>query len=194
MVRLVFESHLHTCCVDTFCPIPHFSTVSKLVRFLELGLIIDVERFPAFRTAFEPAFINWDIDPDIFKQTGEETKQGELFSVLITSMITIKYRFVGARHVQAGRCDHTPTYKHRNITARHRVKAGNYLPVLFVKSGNWSVKVHPVEFHFVRGNLLRLDVSIFVRCYCIILVRVHSPGRNGYEDIQTTWYGTREKR
>eukprot|EP00903_Cladosiphon_okamuranus_P021167 g19443.t1 len=47
-----------------------------LVRLLEVGLIIDVERFPAFRTAFDPAAIDWDVDPALFQITEEKSKQG----------------------------------------------------------------------------------------------------------------------
>ena len=59
--------------------VPFAWPVSKLVRLLEIGLIIDVERFPAFRTAFEPAEINWDIDPELFKLTKEKAEQGMRF-------------------------------------------------------------------------------------------------------------------
>eukprot|EP00752_Nemacystus_decipiens_P006570 g5916.t1 len=47
-----------------------------LVRTLEVGLIIDVERFPAFRMAFEPGEVNWDVDPGMFRLTKEKAEQG----------------------------------------------------------------------------------------------------------------------
>lgn len=69
-------------CCHMFLPVP------KLVRLLEIALIIDVERFPAFRTAFDPAAINWDVNPDLFQITGETSKQGVRFAVGVANQIT----------------------------------------------------------------------------------------------------------
>jgi len=48
----------------------------KLVRLLEIGLIINVEHFPAFRVAFEPESIKWDHDPQPFIQRAKEIAKG----------------------------------------------------------------------------------------------------------------------
>lgn len=48
----------------------------KLVRLLEIGLIINLRNFPAFRVAFEPGSLNWDVDPAPFIQRASDAIQG----------------------------------------------------------------------------------------------------------------------
>ena len=40
----------------------------QFARLLELGLVITWGRFPGFREAFDPAEINWGLDPVPFQQ------------------------------------------------------------------------------------------------------------------------------
>lgn len=57
---------------DTFC----LPLAPKLVRLLDVGLVINSRRFPAFRVAFEPAALKWDIDPEPFMQRASDISQG----------------------------------------------------------------------------------------------------------------------
>ncbi|CAM9863238.1 unnamed protein product [Scytosiphon promiscuus] len=50
--------------------------ILPLVHFLEVGLIIDFELFPALRVAFEPALIKWDLDPGPFLERALEIEKG----------------------------------------------------------------------------------------------------------------------
>lgn len=49
---------------------------AQLARLLEVGLIINLEEFPAFRVAFEPEVIKWDVDPAPFYQRASEIAKG----------------------------------------------------------------------------------------------------------------------
>lgn len=48
----------------------------QVVRFLEVGIVLDHEKFPEFRHVFEPSEIMWDIDPTPLKQRALEIEQG----------------------------------------------------------------------------------------------------------------------
>lgn len=48
----------------------------KVARMLEVALIINLERFPAFRVAFEPEAIKWDLDPEPFSTRWKEVSKG----------------------------------------------------------------------------------------------------------------------
>lgn len=50
---------------------------AQLARLLEVGLVINVEHFPAFRVAFEPALIEWDVHPNPPFQKASETAEGD---------------------------------------------------------------------------------------------------------------------
>ncbi|CAM9707616.1 unnamed protein product [Ectocarpus sp. 8 AP-2014] len=50
--------------------------ILPLARMLEVALIINLEQFPAFRVAFEPEAIKWDLDPEPFKLRGKEISKG----------------------------------------------------------------------------------------------------------------------
>ena len=54
--------------MQTFYPLILFASAAQLVRFLEVGLIMNMEQFPAFRVAFEPGIVKWDVDPEPFIQ------------------------------------------------------------------------------------------------------------------------------
>ena len=54
----------------------------KLVHLLEVGLIITTHDFPAFRDAFEPSAVNWDVDPLPFIQRASNaSSQGRVRTV-----------------------------------------------------------------------------------------------------------------
>ena len=53
---------------------------TKFVRLLELGLVITWGRFPGFRQAFDPADINWGLDPVPFKQKIDDINGGACWS------------------------------------------------------------------------------------------------------------------
>eukprot|EP00903_Cladosiphon_okamuranus_P009883 g9388.t1 len=50
--------------------------VLPLVHLLEIGLIINFHRLPAFRVAFEPAMVKWDVDPVPFLQIASNSSEG----------------------------------------------------------------------------------------------------------------------
>ena len=52
----------------------------KLVRLLEVGLIINF-KFPTFREAFEPAAVQWDVDPSAFIQRASDASPQGMFSL-----------------------------------------------------------------------------------------------------------------
>lgn len=49
----------------------------QIARLLEVAFIINLEFFPAFRVAFEPALIEWDLDPGPFSQRASEIAKGD---------------------------------------------------------------------------------------------------------------------
>lgn len=53
--------------------------VPELVHLLEVALVINISEFPAFRVAFEPAAVKWDVDPAPFIQRASTTSQGGAF-------------------------------------------------------------------------------------------------------------------
>lgn len=54
----------------------------KLVHLLEVGLIITAHDFPAFRDAFEPSAVKWDVDPLPFIQRASNaSSQGRVRTV-----------------------------------------------------------------------------------------------------------------
>ncbi|CAM9133912.1 unnamed protein product [Scytosiphon promiscuus] len=52
------------------------TSILPLARLLEVGLVINLEFFPAFGVAFEPALIKWDLDPAPFVQRASEIAKG----------------------------------------------------------------------------------------------------------------------
>lgn len=69
------QTHPHpmAACLPFCCRSPQ----SKLVRLLEVGLIFNSRDFPAFRVAFEPAAVKWDVDPAPYvKMASDASVQG----------------------------------------------------------------------------------------------------------------------
>ncbi|CAM9663168.1 unnamed protein product [Ectocarpus fasciculatus] len=50
--------------------------IIPVARMLEVALIINLEHFPAFRVAFEPEAIKWDLDPEPFSTRWKEVSKG----------------------------------------------------------------------------------------------------------------------
>lgn len=67
--------HLAATLLD-FRPFCDLLVVPKLVRLLEVGFILNVRDLPAFRVAFEPAAVKWDVDPGPYIQQTTEAVQG----------------------------------------------------------------------------------------------------------------------
>ena len=59
-----------------FCPFRDLLVVPKLVRLLEVGFILNVRDLPAFRVAFEPAAVKWDVEPGPYIQQATEAVHG----------------------------------------------------------------------------------------------------------------------
>lgn len=64
------------CCCPVFSRRAFVALTPKLVHLLEVGLIINIRSFPAFRVAFEPAAVKWDFDPSPFIQRASDAHQG----------------------------------------------------------------------------------------------------------------------
>lgn len=74
--RLFLARRLQASHLVVYCFSSSLALAPKLVRLLEVAFIINLREFPAFRLAFEPAAVRWDIDPAPFIQRASEASEG----------------------------------------------------------------------------------------------------------------------
>lgn len=97
------------------------SRQTKLVRLLDLGLILTWSKFPGFREAFDPAEINWSVDPAPFTEPTINMETG-VFALKIIGNVLAARNTYGVRIITLE--DHSRLWEHRTRNMRRAGFAG----------------------------------------------------------------------